>query len=376
MTWREDQKSDPLIPECLPAPGGSRGHSQLEGRLKRYGTAKNRNYQMAGFLLQDQDDRPLISRRYYKRLSDRLYACGAYLRFRQWIDHGDRLTLHAARFCKVPLLCPLCAIRRGGKMLRRYVERADFIARDHDLWMVTLTVANGADLRERFEHLRSSLRKLRKRAQKGSGVFASAAGAVWSFELTRGKDDLWHPHVHMVWAVPKGSPPIRWGEGSQLRDDWHSVTGDSYITHAVKIEAGSSETLLDAFCEVFKYALKFSSLSLSDNLEAFSALSGQRLIASSGVWYGLQLPESADLADDPFDGPYIEHVYRWAGAHGYVPDGGGLIEPDVSSTLSPRRTHEDPENLPFLRRREPAQAVCASEDHADARHAREPCSCC
>jgi hypothetical protein len=122
----------------------------------------------------------------------------------------------------------------------------------------------------------------------------------------------------MVWAVPKGSAPIAWGEGSQLRADWHAITGDSFITHAEPIEAANEEQLLRAFCEVLKYALKFSSLDLADNFAAYRALKGRRLIASSGCWYGLELPEDAKLSDDPLDGPFIEIVYRYAGALGYV----------------------------------------------------------
>lgn len=330
----DPEKDNPLTPGLVAEGAGDQGR-YLGERLARYGTAKNRNHQMAGYLLAQQE----------RSLSTRLYRCGNYLRFREWLAHDGRMTLHEGRFCQVHLLCPLCAIRRGGKMLRRYVERARFIAADHDLYLVTLTVKNGYDLFERFQHLKGSVRKLRERARKGYGAFAQASGALWSFELTRGKDGSWHPHVHMVWAVPKGSEPIRWGEGSPLADDWFSITGDSHIVHAERIaatepapERAASDPLVKAFCEVLKYALKFSSLSLEDNYSAFLALRGKRLIASSGVWYGLELPEGARLEDDPLDGPYIEHLYRYAGSSGYVLEDVALIEPCGVDTLSPEGT--------------------------------------
>jgi hypothetical protein len=190
---------------------------------------------MAGHVLASGDD----------RLSHRLYRCGGHLHFREWIDHDSRITLHRGMFCQVPLLCPLCAIRRGGKMLRRYVDRASFLAQEHDLHFVTLTVKNGPDLWERFQHLKSSMRKLRERAAKGYGAFSQAAGALWSFEFTKSAHG-WHPHVHMVWAVPKGSNPIAWGQGSQLREDWHAITGDSFITHAEPIQANNRDLLIAA----------------------------------------------------------------------------------------------------------------------------------
>lgn len=202
-------------------------------------------------------------------------------------------------------------------MLRRYVERAAFIARDHDLYFVTLTVKNGPDLWERFQHLKGSMKRLQERARKGYGAFSQARGALWSFEFTKSPQG-WHPHVHMVWAMPKGAAPVQWGEGSQLRADWHAITGDSFITHAERIAADDQDQLIKAFCEVLKYSLKFSSLTLEDNLHAYRSLKGRRLVASSGCWYGLDLPEDARLEDDPLDGPYIEIVYRYAGSEGYV----------------------------------------------------------
>jgi hypothetical protein len=147
----------------------------------------------------------------------------------------------------------------------------------------------------------------------------------------------------MVWAVPKGSAPIRWGEGSQLRADWLAITGDSFITHTKPLETGDRASLIDAFCEVLKYALKFSTLPLDDNLSAYRALKGRRLIASSGIWYGLELPEDASLEDDPLDGPFIEIVYRWAGSAGYVLEDcweGRLDSPQGEPTMTPEMTKE------------------------------------
>jgi hypothetical protein len=126
----------------------------------------------------------------------------------------------------------------------------------------------------------------------------------------------------MVWAMPKGSEPIRYGidpatgEISQLRQDWHAVTGDSFITHAVRIEG---DNLVGSFLEVLKYSLKFSELDLADNFGAWQILRGKRLLATCGIWYGLDLPEDAELADDPLDGPFFDLIFRWMGKVGYLP---------------------------------------------------------
>lgn len=250
-------------------------------------------------------------------LSRRLYRCASFLHFREWLEHGGKTTLHSGHFCQVALLCPVCAIRRGGKMLRRYVERAAYLARTQDLWLVTLTVKNGPDLFERYAHLKHGIKRMRQRAAKGYGEFSRASGALWSTEFTNGPTG-WHPHAHMVWAMPRDEAPIRYGSGSRLAADWEAITGDSHIVHAERIQADEQDVLVSAFCEVLKYALKFSTLSLDDNFHAYRQLKGQRLISSCGSWWGLDLPEDARLEDDPLDGKFIEHVYRFAGTRGYV----------------------------------------------------------
>lgn len=115
---------------------------------------------------------------------------------------------------------------------------------------------------------------------------------------------------------PRVPPPIRYGEGSQLRADWHTVTGDSFITHASPI-LPTEEGTAEALCEVLKYALKFSGLPVALNLEAAESLAGARLLGSSGVFYGLDLPPGDDLNDEPEDGPYIRFMMRYA-SKGYT----------------------------------------------------------
>lgn len=39
----------------------------------------------------------------------------------------DTVRLHAAQFCKIHMLCPMCAIRRGAKALAAYLQRFEAI---------------------------------------------------------------------------------------------------------------------------------------------------------------------------------------------------------------------------------------------------------
>lgn len=301
------EKIEPPNPDSLAAEGlGGSGQQGLALRLARYGTAKNRNHAMAGHLCREG----------LRPLADRLYECGSFLRFRHYLERQET-RLVESRSCDVALLCPLCAIRRGGRMLRRYHDRIERLAATFDFYTLTLTVKNGENLGERFQHLRQARKKLWERARKGYGALASMVGALWTVEFTKGKDGSWHPHIHAIVAIPKGAPVPRYGEGTQLRDDWLDVTGDSFIVHTRPIE-GSEGDRISALCESLKYALKFSTLTLADNLDAYFALKGKRLLASSGVFYGV--PDDDALDDEPLDEPFIELLYRYAGARGYVLD--------------------------------------------------------
>jgi hypothetical protein len=307
------EKEKPLEPSQL---GGTEeiGVDQLSDigqKIKRYGTAKARNREMAGFLAQRSTQ---SSNDPHRKLSSQLYECSSWLMFHHYTDTGHTKLAQGVS-CKKHLLCPVCAIRRGSKLLRNYHERATFLSSGHDFYLVTLTVKNGPDLWERHSHLKSSFKRLRERGKKGYGIWAGISGAVWSTEFTYSQENGWHPHLHILVAVPKGAEPIRYGQGSQLALDWLSVTGDSFITHAAHIP-GEGPELAEGLCEVLKYALKFSDLDLERNLEAFYTLRGKRLIQSAGCFFGLDIPDDDDLLDDLEDGPYIELFFRY-GSAGY-----------------------------------------------------------
>jgi hypothetical protein len=260
---------------------------------------------MAAFLAQQDPER---THNPYKRLAHAMYECCSWLALHHYII-PDRTIVGRAITCKKHLLCPICAMLRGGKMLAKYKERCEYLAPAHDFQLVTLTVKNGPDLFERYLHLKHAFKRLRTLGRDGSGVWANVSGAVWSTEFTKSEHG-WHPHLHLVVATPKGSTPFRYGKGSPLADAWEKVTGDSYIVHAAPI-GGQGQSIADALCEVLKYAVKFSELDLVDNLHAFNTLKGRRLIQSSGCFYGLDLPDNADLAEDGLDGPYVEYLLHY-----------------------------------------------------------------
>jgi hypothetical protein len=221
-----------------------------------------------------------------------------------------KVRLHNATFCKQHLICPLCAIRRGAKALGAYLTRWEIIRAERpDLrpYLLTLTVKNGENLEERQTHLTRSLKRLmHHRRDFNAGTrgapyteLCKAQGAVYTLELTN-KGNGWHPHCHMI--VLAASQPSQ----EALSIEWHKITGDSFIVDCRPIVGDPAE----GFMEVFKYALKFSDLSLADNWEAAQTLKGKRLLGSFGLFRGVQVPES--LLDEPLDDlPYWDRFYRY-----------------------------------------------------------------
>jgi len=308
---RPAEKKKPLTPDCLAAEGvGVPELADLGQKLSRYGTAKARNRAMAGYLVHRAGPYATDPLR---KLSAALYDCASWLEFHHYLQ-SKRTVLANAVTCKKHLLCPFCAIRRGAKLLRNYHERALHLVDQFDFHSVVLTVKNGPDLVERHTHLKHAFKRLRTQGRDGYGVWANVKGAIWSTEFTK-SDEGWHPHLHIIVAVPKGSPPIRYGQDSPLGKQWFELTGDSFIVHAQPIRP-EGDDLAAGLCEVLKYAVKFSDLDLTDNLDAYLALKGKRLVQSSGCFYGLELPENDDLLDEPLSGPYLRWFFRY-GSAGY-----------------------------------------------------------
>lgn len=272
-------------PDLLQQDGVSGGIEELPRRVDRYGKAKKTALDVAQYMADQPKAQGL---EYY---AHKVRGCGDYLVFRHYFT-VDQVKLHGAALCRKHLLCPLCAIRRGAKQLKAYLDRFELVTLDAPRlrpFLVTLTVKDGPDLRERFDHLHTAQRELWKRKQRGRGSSLDfVQGAVWSYEVKRGSGSgLWHPHLHMI-ALAEHPPCAQ-----ELAAEWHQITGDSF---QVDVRPISQEDPASGFVEVFKYAVKFSDQDPADTVHAFQALRGKRLLASAGVFRGV--PEPEGLLDD------------------------------------------------------------------------------
>lgn len=307
---KRSRKEKSPICDSLAAEQNGLSSSNLKNRLERYGTGKSRSLSMSDYIRLEHD-----GNRQYRQLSTKIQNCGAYLIFRNYYEI-DEVRLHFAKFCKKHLLCPFCAMRRGAKYLQAYMTKLEQIKRTESglkAYMVTFTVKNRESLEDAFLNLRNNLKRYqekRRNAIKGRTTceYAKALGGVFSIEFKRGEGlGLWHPHAHMIWLCRE--KPNKY----ILSQEWLALTGDSFIVDVREIYDG----LESGFMEVFKYALKFSELSLEDNFHAFEVLQRRRLVDNFGLFRGVQVDD--DLTDDVPDEeqPYLEMVYKFYKASGY-----------------------------------------------------------
>lgn len=296
------------------------GFESFRNRMERNGARKTRALDLWKYIInfetgKDRKGVKTLMEKENIKIARKLGSCASYLIFKNYYQI-DEVRLHSADLCKIHLLCPFCAARRAAKYLKSYMVKVEQVMAENPrlhAFFVTVTIKDREDLSDAFQHLRNAMKKMikqRSNAIRGQKFveFAKALGGVYSIEVKRGKGSgLWHPHVHMVWICEVAPDAVK------LSHEWLALTGDSYI---VDIRECYGDSLVDSFLEVFKYALKFSDMSFSDNWLAYQILKGKRLIDSFGCLKGVEVSESL-LDDDIKNEPYILMLYRFLSNSGY-----------------------------------------------------------
>lgn len=211
----------------------------------------------------------------YQKKSDNVSDCGTILQFAYLIDinghTSDTGKLYMANFCK-DRLCPMCAWRRSFKIFGQVSQIMNLIGEDYKFLFLTLTVPNcqGFDLPNQIDYLLESwYRFFRIRRIKNV-----VRGWFRSLEITRNmKDGSFHPHFHVILAVPKNYNPH---SGIYIHRDeflqyWRQATGDWRIVAVdirlcrPKSDSTSADNLSSAVAEIAKYTVKSSDYLFKDN---------------------------------------------------------------------------------------------------------------
>lgn len=280
-----------------------------EKRLNRLSVHKKRTRSISAYLKNSDK----IEGKFFERL----HSCYDYLLFRDYVNL-KKVKLQATQSCQVHLLCPMCAIVRAAKQVQLYENKVKELKKEKpklSLYYVVLTVKNGADLSERYNHLQESLKKLierRREAQKAkngkkssnyalNSVFANVSAGAYSIEVKKGENSKeWHPHANLLLLSEDRILE------SEIKAEWKSITKDSKIAYC-QVKDDDDKTV---FVEIFKYALKFSEMKFDDNFTAWDTLKGRRLMGTFGDFRGLDI-EKEDTEIALKDEPYIELFYKY-----------------------------------------------------------------
>lgn len=335
------------------------GHRE---RLGRYGRAKCHQTALSQFISECPD----LCKEY-----DALQKCGQVLIFQHWLQSNYR-KLVGGFSCKKHLLCWPCALRRDSRQIRDYTLKMQQVLADNPTLipvLITRTVKNGPDLKERFKHLQrihKTLMVWRRQSLSGcstsrgkavNSVMQYVAGSVGTYEFKRGESSgNWHPHIHEVaflepvfsffprivpgWEkTEKGFRQINkeiWVPVDfqcRLSEEYKCISGDSFIVDARRIEIKDLDSFImdssvpsvfeglkpdqhsvaKALCEVFKYSLKFSEMTHEDQVHAYRVLKGKRLIFSYGCLRGVQVSDNLiDSSQEELEiGPYVYELYKF-----------------------------------------------------------------
>jgi hypothetical protein len=233
--------------------------------------------------------------------------------------------------------------------------------------MITYTVTDGDSLSERMETLKTSKKNFRKMGQRrkngkrSGGEASKIVGGISTVEIKRGKySKQWHVHQHdlvftneplnyrVYQKDAKRNLDQKYGRNilreelnkitlikakfrgklvpvSKMSFEWLRATdGDSIdirvdpIKHIPKTARGKKKRMFEKMTfpesvlyqakEVMKYPFKPNELSVSDSLEILSDTFNKRMVATYGVFYGVQGDDYNEALDDR------EHfVMRWDG---------------------------------------------------------------
>lgn len=264
----------------------------------------------------------------------RLSACGSFLQFRQYHTlTPPKTVLSNSGACKQHLHCPLCAIRRAAKTVRKFDEKCKALLKDNpnlELHFAVLTIENEADFDTAFDCVTQAVRdmfvnrRFNRYARDGVKRYVSfldldaalidvVAGA-YSVEVKRGTGSgKWHPHINLLLLIERTPEHDRktgnWKlDYEKLRNEWEKLTGGKGKNVEIRLVTDFQEDKT-VFVEIFKYAMKFSEMAFPDRYKAATALYRRNLSGSFGAFRGLDVDKDDTL--EYADLPYLLLIYRY-----------------------------------------------------------------
>jgi len=228
------------------------------------------------------DNKPNLIKSVWKR--KRIKDCWNVLLFEQLASWEHRLK--SGSFCKYDKFCLACSTRRAIKMIQRFenfIKEMDLASKNWYYIVLTIKHSSNDKLDKLLFKLTKSKNKLarnyrnsKRLAVKNKSFFSQFYGMVSSIEVTKNKNGR-HPHLNLLVCTDNNvqidknkykSVGGKWSNtNEQILTEWKNITGDSYIHNIRKIDVSQNHFSLNGIGEVFKYAVKFSSLEIDQLAE-------------------------------------------------------------------------------------------------------------
>lgn len=246
--------------------------------------------------------------------SSRIKDCCNVLIFRDYINWEQRL--HKANFCKYDKFCLACSTRRSIKMIQRFMEWIQKYELYNKHWYhITLTVKHNKNqsLKTVMDKLCTAKEKLWKRyrnwkrsSQKTKSFMNNFDWVVSSIEVTWNERNGWHPHIHIL-ACSDQKLPTEYLEkwqcywNKELQKERYQITWDSFQISMREITV--TEWYFDRqwIGEVFKYAVKFSTLDVPHLVDLIELQHTRKyhFFSTYGIFRGWKLDgkDSEDVKD-------------------------------------------------------------------------------
>ncbi len=275
-------------------------------------------------------NKPNLIKSVWKR--KRIKDCWNVLLFEQLDSWEHRLK--SGSFCKYDKFCLACSTRRAIKMIQRFenfIKEKDLTTKNW--YYIVLTIKHGyndnlSDLLSKLtkskDKLARAYRNGKRQSHKKKSFFSQFDGMVSSIEVTKNKN--WrHPHLNLLVCTDNdvqidknrySSVGGKWSNtNEQILKEWKKITGDSYIHNIRKIDVSQNHFNLNGIGEVFKYAVKFSSLEVDQLAEIVELQQRKKLrfYDTYGIFRKMNIANTKTEAFFPIwqkSFEYVDKVYQ------------------------------------------------------------------
>ncbi len=255
----------------------------------------------------------------------RIKECCNVLKFRDYMNWEQKL--YKSNFCKYDKFCLACSTRRSIKMIQRFMQWIEqYQLYNKHRYHITLTVKHNKNqsLKTVLNKLCLAKEKLWKRyrnwkrdSQKNKSFMNNFDWIVSSIEVTYNERNWRHPHIHMLvcWDKEIQTETIYpwWKEAhvnKELQKERYKITWDSYQLSIRKVKVDNGYFDRSWIWEVFKYAVKFSTLDTPHLVELVELQHNRKYHFFSTYWIfrGRKLDKNNTKEDSNY---YVEKTLEY-----------------------------------------------------------------